>query len=52
VVRGGGNKFDLPPHQADTTEQIEYFINGGGLVYMLSATNNYSENMLNLEKIC
>ncbi len=29
--RRGGNKFDLPPHETDITEQAEHDINGGGL---------------------
>lgn len=31
--RRGGNKFDLPPHEADIAEQLEHNINGGGLKY-------------------
>lgn len=41
--RRGGNKFDLLPHQSDITEQTEYFINGGGLVYSLFSKNNKSK---------
>lgn len=33
--RRGGNKLDLPAHQADITEQIEHNINSGGLKYDL-----------------
>jgi len=33
--RRGGNKLDLPAHQADVTEQIEHNINSGGLKYDL-----------------
>jgi len=33
--RRGGNKLDLPAHQADITEQIEHNINSGGLKYEL-----------------
>lgn len=29
--RRGGNNFDLPPHEADITEQLDHKINGGGL---------------------
>lgn len=31
--RRGGNRFDLPPHEADIAEQIEHNINGGGITY-------------------
>ncbi|MBP1640719.1 MAG: TonB-dependent receptor [Bacteroidetes bacterium] len=31
--RRGGNKFDLQPDKTDITEQIEHYINGGGLGY-------------------
>lgn len=31
--RRGGNKFDLPPHQADIAEQLEHNINTAGLSY-------------------
>ncbi len=31
--RRGGNKFDLPPHETEITEQLEHEINGGGLAY-------------------
>lgn len=31
--RRGGNKFDLPPHQTDITEQLTHHILGGGLSY-------------------
>ncbi len=33
--RRGGNKFDLPPHQADIAEQTDYVTDGGGLKYDL-----------------
>lgn len=33
--RRGGNKFDLPPHQTDITEQTKHVINSGGLTYDL-----------------
>ncbi len=31
--RRGGNRFDLPPHQTDITEQLDHKILGGGLSY-------------------
>lgn len=31
--RRGGNKFDLPAHQADITEMTEHNINSGGIKY-------------------
>lgn len=31
--RRGGNDFDLQPHEADITEQLEHETNGGGLAY-------------------
>ena len=31
--RRGGNKLDLPPHEANVTEQVEHNIQGGGLTY-------------------
>ena len=31
--RRGGNKLDLPPHEANITEQVEHNIQGGGLTY-------------------
>ena len=31
--RRGGNNFDLPPHEADITEQLEHNINTGSLKY-------------------
>jgi len=31
--RRGGNKFDLPPHQTDITEQLDHKILGGGLSF-------------------
>jgi outer membrane receptor for ferrienterochelin and colicins len=33
--RRGGNKFDLPPHQTDVTEQLDHQILGGNLSYEL-----------------
>lgn len=38
--RRGGNKLDLPPHQADITEQIEHNINTGGLKYDTFSKDN------------
>ena len=32
--RRGGNLFDLPPHEADITEQADHDINGGGLDFL------------------
>lgn len=29
--RRGGNKFERPPHETDITEQLEHYIDGGGL---------------------
>lgn len=29
--RRGGNRFDLPPHEADIAEQLDHKIDGGGL---------------------
>lgn len=31
--RRGGNHFDLPPHEADITEQTRHIINSGGMSY-------------------
>jgi len=31
--RRGGNRFDLPPHQTDVTEQLDHRILGGNLSY-------------------
>lgn len=42
--RRGGNKFDLPPHETDITEQAEHKINGGGLGYTLF-TKNYKHKI-------
>jgi outer membrane receptor for ferrienterochelin and colicins len=38
--RRGGNKLDLPAHEADITEQIEHDINTGGLKYDIFSKNN------------
>mgnify|MGYP000005847998 CR=1 FL=1 len=38
--RRGGNHLDLPPHDADITEQIEHNINTGGLKYDVFSKNN------------
>lgn len=38
--RRGGNHLDLPPHEADITEQIEHNINTGGLKYDIFSKNN------------
>jgi outer membrane receptor for ferrienterochelin and colicins len=38
--RRGGNHLDLPPHEADITEQIEHNINTGGLKYEIFSRNN------------
>jgi outer membrane receptor for ferrienterochelin and colicins len=43
--RRGGNKFDLQPHETDITEQIEHYINGGGLGYNWFSPDN--KNKLN-----
>ena len=40
--RRGGNKLNLPPHEANVTEQVEHNIQGGGLTY-----NFYSPNEKN-----
>lgn len=37
--RRGGDKMDLPPHQADIAEQLEHTIDGGGLEF-----NAYTRN--------
>lgn len=37
--RRGGNKRDLPPHQADIAEQLRHKINGGGLKYDYTSRN-------------
>lgn len=37
--RRGGNKLDLPAHEADITEQIEHNINSGGLKYDLFSSD-------------
>jgi outer membrane receptor for ferrienterochelin and colicins len=31
--RRGGNKLDLPPHEADIAEQLDYTVNAGGAKY-------------------
>jgi len=38
--RRGGNNLDLPPHEADITEQIEHNINTGGIKYDIFSKNN------------
>lgn len=38
--RRGGNKLDLPPHEADITEQIEHNIHTGGMKYDIFSKNN------------
>jgi outer membrane receptor for ferrienterochelin and colicins len=38
--RRGGNKLDLPPHEADIAEQIEHNINMGGIKYDVFSKNN------------
>ncbi|MDO9154874.1 MAG: TonB-dependent receptor [Paludibacter sp.] len=38
--RRGGNHLDLPPHDADITEQIEHNINTGGIKYDVFSKNN------------
>ncbi len=44
--RRGGNNLDLPPHQADITEQIEHNINTGGLKYdMFSGDGKHRLNL-------
>lgn len=37
--RRGGNRFDLPAHQTDITEQLDHKILGGGLSYELFSKN-------------
>lgn len=37
--RRGGNNLDLPPHDADITEQIEHNINTGGIKYDVFSKN-------------
>jgi outer membrane receptor for ferrienterochelin and colicins len=37
--RRGGNKFELPPHQSDISEQLEHNINNGGLKFDLFSRN-------------
>lgn len=38
--RRGGNKLDIPPHEADIAEQLQHGINGGGLSFD-AFTRNY-----------
>jgi len=38
--RRGGNHLDLPPHDADITEQIEHNINTGSIKYDVFSKNN------------
>lgn len=38
--RRGGDSLLLPPHEALLAEQIEHYINGGGLNYDLASKNN------------
>ena len=38
--RRGGNNLDLPPHDADITEQTEHNINTGGIKYDIFSKNN------------
>jgi outer membrane receptor for ferrienterochelin and colicins len=38
--RRGGNHLELPPHEADITEQIKHNINTGGLKYDIFSKNN------------
>ena len=38
--RRGGNKFDLPPHEADIAEKLDHTINGGGLKFDYFSPNN------------
>ena len=44
--RRGGNKLNLPPHEADITEQVEHNINSGGLKYDIFSKD--SKQRLNL----
>ncbi len=37
--RRGGNNLDLPPHDADVTEQIEHNINAGSINYNIFSKN-------------
>ena len=37
--RRGGNNLDLPPHEANITEQLDHDINGGNLAYDLSSSD-------------
>ncbi len=39
--RRGGNKFDMPPHEADIAEQLDHKINGGGLKFDYFSPNNH-----------
>lgn len=38
--RRGGNKFDVPPHQADIAEELNHKIDGGGLKFDYFSPNN------------
>ena len=38
--RRGGNRFDLPPHQADISEQLDHKILGGSLSYERFSQNH------------
>jgi outer membrane receptor for ferrienterochelin and colicins len=42
--RRGGNKLDLPAHQADITEQVDHNINSGGLKYDIF-TSDYKHRL-------
>ena len=42
--RRGGNNLDLPPHEANITEQLDHDINGGNLAYDLSS-NDYKNRL-------
>lgn len=42
--RRGGNLFDLPPHEADITEQADHDINGGGLDFLFFS-KDYSHKL-------
>lgn len=38
--RRGGNKFDLPPHEADIAEQLDHQIDAGSLKFDMFSKNN------------
>lgn len=44
--RRGGNKLDYQPHETDITEQIEHYINGGGVSFNWNSPDR--KNKLNI----